>query len=111
MLGIANATGWSSLSAAAFALPLVGLFLAPVYPTICSTVLSALPLRQHAPMTGLIVVFSAFGGTLGSFITGRVYGATDGRTAFMLTLLPVALLLMALLLFDRQLRKPSLARP
>jgi len=40
-----------------------------------------------------------------------VFGATDGRTAFMLTLLPVALLLMALLLFDRQLRKPSLARP
>ena len=110
-VGIANATGWSSLSAAAFALPLVGLFLAPVYPTICSTVLSALPLRQHAPMTGLIVVFSALGGMLGSFITGRVFGATDGRTAFMLTLLPVALLLMALLLFDRQLRKPSLARP
>ena len=110
-VGIANATGWSSLSAAAFALPLVGLFLAPVYPTICSTVLSALPLRQHAPMTGLIVVFSALGGAAGSFITGRVFGATDGRTAFMLTLLPMALLLLALLLFDRQLRKPALARP
>jgi hypothetical protein len=55
-------------------------------------------------MTGLIVVFSALGGTSGSFITGRVFAATDGRTAFTLGLIPMALLAAALILFDRTLR-------
>lgn len=97
-------SGWGSLPVRAYILPLLGLFLAPVYPTICSAMLSALPIRQHASMTGLIVVFSALGGTLGSFITGRVFAATDGRTAFMLALIPMGLLLVLLMLFDRRLK-------
>jgi fucose permease len=109
-VGAQATTGWSSLSAAALLLPTIGLFLSPVYPTICSTMLSALPLDKHASMTGLIVVFSALGGTSGSFITGRVFAATDGRTAFALALVPMALLLVALLLFDRQLRSPARQR-
>jgi hypothetical protein len=55
-------------------------------------------------MTGLIVVFSALGGTSGSFITGRIFAATDGRTAFTLGLVPMALLIGGLYLFDRSLR-------
>jgi hypothetical protein len=74
--------------------------------------LSSLPLQKQAPMTGLIVVFSALGGTSGSFITGRVFAATDGRTAFTLGLVPMALLVGALLLFDRSLRsRPAVAQP
>jgi fucose permease len=107
--GIAGARGWTSLAPAAFALPLIGLFLAPVYPTICSAVLSALPPSRHAVMTGLIVLSSALGGSVGSFVTGLAFAATDGRTAFVLTLLPLAVLILVLLLFDRQLRGPRLA--
>lgn len=103
----AGATDWASLPLAAYLPAVLGLFLAPIYPTICSTMLSSLPLEKHAPMTGLIVVFSALGGTSGSFITGRIFAATDGRTAFTLGLVPMALLIGALLLFDRTLR----ARP
>ncbi|HXZ58703.1 MAG TPA: MFS transporter [Steroidobacteraceae bacterium] len=100
----AGATDWASLPLAAYLPAVLGLFLAPIYPTICSTMLSSLPLDRHAPMTGLIVVFSALGGTSGSFITGRIFAATDGRTAFTLGLLPMALLVGALFLFDRTLR-------
>ncbi|HVP35290.1 MAG TPA: MFS transporter [Steroidobacteraceae bacterium] len=100
----AGATDWASLPLAAYLPAMLGLFLAPIYPTICSTMLSSLPLEKHAPMTGLIVVFSALGGTSGSFITGRIFAATDGRTAFTLGLLPMALLAGALFLFDRTLR-------
>jgi MFS transporter, FHS family, glucose/mannose:H+ symporter len=100
----AGATDWASLPLAAYLPAMLGLFLAPIYPTICSTMLSSLPLEKHAPMTGLIVVFSALGGTSGSFITGRIFAATDGRTAFTLGLLPMALLVGALFLFDRTLR-------
>lgn len=103
----AGATDWASLPLAAYLPAVLGLFLAPIYPTICSTMLSSLPLEKHAPMTGLIVVFSALGGTSGSFVTGRIFAATDGRTAFTLGLVPMVLLIGALLLFDRTLR----ARP
>ena len=106
-----GATDWASLPLAAYLPAVLGLFLAPIYPTICSTMLSSLPLEKHAPMTGLIVVFSALGGTSGSFITGRVFAATDGRTAFTLGLVPMALLIGALLLLDRTLReRPGVAQ-
>ncbi len=106
----AGASDWASLPLAAYLPAVLGLFLAPIYPTICSTMLSSLPLEKHAPMTGLIVVFSALGGTSGSFITGRIFAATDGRTAFTLGLVPMALLIGALLLFDRTLRsRPAVA--
>jgi len=107
----AGATDWASLPLAAYFPAVLGLFLAPIYPTICSTMLSSLPLDKHAAMTGLIVVFSALGGTSGSFITGRIFAATDGRTAFSLGLLPMALLIGALFWFDRRLRQRRAAQP
>lgn len=92
---------WGSAPLAAFILPVLGLFLAPIYPAINSAVLSALSKPQHAPMTGLLVVFSALGGTTGSFITGRIFAALGGSTAFYLALVPLAGLLLALFFFHR----------
>lgn len=87
---------------AAYLFPLIGLFMAPIYPVINSVMLSALPKVQHAPMTGLIVVFSALGGTTGSMITGYTFASFDGQTAFYLSLLPLSLLLLSVGLFHRQ---------
>ncbi|MFG6464377.1 MFS transporter [Roseateles sp. DXS20W] len=95
--------GWFNAPPAAYLLPLTGLLLAPIYPAINSAMLSALPQRQHAAMTGLIVVFSALGGTLGSFITGRLFVAFDGLTAFGLLLVPTAALALALTRLRRHL--------
>lgn len=95
------ATGWLNAPLAAYILPLVGLFLAPIYPAVNSVMLSALPKPQHAPMTGLLVVFSALGGTTGSYITGRVFAAFDGQTAFYLSLAPMAALMISLSFFRR----------
>ena len=95
--------GWLNAPPAAYLLPLTGLLLAPIYPAINSAMLSALPQRQHAAMTGLIVVFSALGGTLGSFITGRLFVAFDGATAFGLLLVPVAALAVSLARLRRHL--------
>lgn len=88
--------GWLTAPAAAFILPLIGLFLAPIYPAINSAMLSALPKPDHAAMTGLLVVFSALGGTTGSFITGHAFEAFGGQTAFTLSVVPMLLLLAAL---------------
>ncbi|SFK64366.1 MFS transporter [Lysobacter sp. cf310] len=93
---------WTHAPVAAYVFPLIGLFMAPIYPAINSVVLSALPKSRHAAMTGLIVVFSALGGTTGSFITGQLFARTGGETAFYLSLAPMALLLIAIVGLKRQ---------
>lgn len=92
---------WASAPLAAFIFPLIGLFMAPIYPAINSVILSALPKHQHSAMTGLIVIFSALGGTTGSLITGYVFGHFDGQTAFYLSLVPITIILIALFFFKR----------
>lgn len=92
---------WLSAPAAAYIFPLIGLFMAPIYPAINSVILSALPKTRHSAMTGLIVIFSALGGTTGSMLTGRVFELFDGQTAFYLMLAPMAGLLVTLALFRR----------
>ena len=94
--------GWMHAPLVAFVFPLLGLFMSPIYPAINSVVLSALPKARHAAMTGLIVVFSALGGTTGSFITGQVFAHLGGQTAFYLSLVPMAVLLLAILLLKGQ---------
>ncbi|HEY5971493.1 MAG TPA: MFS transporter [Pseudoxanthomonas sp.] len=93
--------GWRNAPLASYVFPLVGLFMAPIYPTLNSVVLSTLPRIQHASATGLIVVFSALGGTCGSFITGQLFAHFDGSRAFYLLLAPMALLLVSMALLRR----------
>ncbi|RYY57766.1 MAG: MFS transporter [Chitinophagaceae bacterium] len=85
----------------AYAFPLIGLFLAPVYPAINSIILSNLPKHQHSSMAGLIVLFSALGGTTGSIITGHIFGAYGGQTAFYFSLVPMTILAVTLFVFRR----------
>ncbi|MES2127505.1 MAG: MFS transporter [Pseudomonadota bacterium] len=98
---------WSNAPLATFLFPLIGLFMAPIYPAINSVMLSSLPQHQHAPMTGLLVIFSALGGTTGSLITGYVFGHFNGHFAFYLSLVPMTLLLVTLYFFKRQVERAS----
>ena len=93
---------WASAPIATFLFPLIGLFMAPIYPGINSVMLSSLPKNQHSAMTGLLVIFSALGGTTGSFVTGYVFGNASGHVAFYLTLVPITLVLITLFFFKRQ---------
>lgn len=95
-------SSWSEAPLAAYVFPLIGLFMAPVYPIVCSVMLSALPRERHAAMVGLIVIFSALGGTVGSFLTGLTFQHLSGQTAFYLTLGPILLLFLTLIGFDRR---------
>ena len=99
---------WASAPLAAFLFPLIGLFMAPIYPGINSVMLSSLPASQHSSMTGLLVIFSALGGTTGSFVTGYVFGNASGHVAFYLTLVPISLVLLMLYFFKRQVDKTTL---
>ncbi len=96
---------WLNAPLIVYIFPLMGLFLSPIYPTINSVILSSTPKYLHSSMSGLIVVFSALGGTLGSMITGHIYEAYDGFTAFYMSLAPMALLAVSLILFYRFIKK------
>jgi fucose permease len=92
---------------AAFIFPMIGILLAPIYPAINSTILSSLPVQQHAPMSGLIVVFSALGGTTGSIITGYMFEHFDGQTAFTMSVIPIGLILIVLWFFKKETAKEA----
>ncbi len=94
--------GWATAPIAAYVIPMMGLLMAPIYPVINSVALTALPKPMHAAMTGLIVVFSALGGTLGSYITAQVFAHFDGIHAFYFSLVPTTLLLITLFQFKRE---------
>ncbi|WP_293747193.1 MFS transporter [uncultured Paraglaciecola sp.] len=98
-------TGIFNAPIAAYLLPLAGLMMAPIYPIINSVMLSSLEKAKHAQMTGLIVVFSALGGTTGSVITGLVFDTFGGKNAFYLSLLPMALLATTLYFFRNSTNK------
>jgi fucose permease len=98
---------WLAAPFVAYMFPLIGLLLAPVYPAINSVILSSLPLRQQGPMSGLIVIFSALGGTTGSIITGHIFEAYGGQTAFYFSLIPITILIISLIFFDRLQKKAA----
>ncbi len=100
-LGNEAITGWGNAPLVAFIFPMIGLFIAPIYPSINSVILSTLPTRQHGVMSGLIVIFSALGGTTGSLITGYIFEHFGGQSAFYFSLIPMAILIICLVIFNR----------
>ena len=100
-LQVATINKLSDIPLIAFAFPLVGLFIAPIYPLLNSVVLSALPKQMHSSMTGLIVVFSALGGTLGSRIIGYLFKNEGPEKAFYYTLIPMFLLLISFFILKK----------
>jgi fucose permease len=97
-----NDISWLNAPFVVYLFPVMGIFLSPIYPTINSVILSALPKHMHSSMSGLIVVFSALGGTTGSIITGHVFDWFDGQTAFYFSLIPMALLLISLQIYNKK---------
>lgn len=102
-----SATGWGSAPLAAFVFPMIGLLLAPIYPAINSLILTSLPTEKHGLMSGLIIIFSALGGTTGSIITGNIFQRFGGQTAFYFSIVPIAILLVAMYFFQRLQRQTS----
>ncbi len=100
-VGITEIVGWADAPLVAFIFPLIGIFIACIYPTINSLILSSLPKQKHATMAGLSVVFSALGGTTGSIITGQIFQKYGGEKAFYFALLPIFLLIVCLFFFNK----------
>lgn len=106
-LGNEVITGWGNAPLVAYIFPMIGLFIAPIYPSINSVILSALPKNKHGIMSGLIVIFSALGGTTGSLITGYIFEHFGGQSAFYFSLIPMTILIICLVIFNRLSEKKS----
>ncbi len=107
-LEVQEVKGLGDIPILGFAFPIIGLFIAPIYPLLNSVVLSALPKKVHSPMTGLIVIFSALGGTLGSRIIGYLFKEVGAQKAFYFTLIPMTVLLICYFILKRLTEKNAL---
>jgi fucose permease len=92
---------WLNAPIVVYLFPLMGIFLAPIYPSINSVILASIPKYIHSAMAGLIVVFSAIGGTIGSILTGFVFQEFSGQQAFYLTLIPLLLLFVSAIIMNK----------
>jgi fucose permease len=90
-----------------FLFPLIGLFLAPLYPLISSTVLSATEKIHHSALAGILTFVSALGGTLGSVIIGNLFDLLGGNKVFYLSLIPMTIILFTLFFLNRIVGKNS----
>ena len=84
-----------------FVFPLIGLFLAPIYPIVNSTILSATEKSSHSAVAGLLTFFSALGGTLGSIIIGYLFQQIGGGKAFYFALIPLTVLIIVLFFINK----------
>ncbi|WP_095013265.1 MFS transporter [Tsuneonella mangrovi] len=83
---------WREVPFVAYLLPAIGFFMAPIYPTLNSVVLSTVPRAKQAGLIGLIVVFSALGGTTGSRMVAELFSAIPSANVLYSLLAPIALL-------------------
>lgn len=96
-----QATTLGDLPLVSFLFPMIGLFLAPLYPLISSTVLSATTKSDHSALAGILTFVSALGGTLGSVIIGNLFDLLGGNKVFYLSLIPMAIILASLFFLNR----------
>ncbi|MBT8254016.1 MAG: MFS transporter, partial [Bacteroidia bacterium] len=86
----------ADLPLVSFLFPMIGLFLAPLYPLVSSTVLSGVDKIHQSPLAGILVFFSAVGGTSGSLIIGYMFDRFGGDKVFYLSLIPMAIILITI---------------
>ena len=67
--------------------------------------------QKHGLMSGLIIIFSALGGTTGSVVMGYVFDAdkTGGQKAFYFSLIPICILIICLSIFKKLQPKATVA--
>jgi len=86
----------------AFSLPLLGFFIAPVIPTLNSTILTTVPKFHHAAMISIMVIISSIASSIASRLVGGMFTWFGGQTAFdATTILPLLILLVIILPYTK----------
>ncbi|HEX9827194.1 MAG TPA: MFS transporter [Flavobacteriaceae bacterium] len=99
----------TDLPVVSYLFPLIGLFLAPLYPLVNSTVLSSVDKSKHSSLAGILTFFSAIGGTLGSLLIGNLFDSIGGEKVFYLSLIPFGLMFIIFFVINRLTTENSVA--
>lgn len=91
----------ADLPVVSYLFPLIGLFLAPLYPLINSTVLSSVEKALHSPLAGILTFFSAVGGTLGSLLIGNLFDSLGGEKVFYLSMIPFGIMIVSFFIINK----------
>ena len=86
----------------AFSLPLLGFFIAPVIPTLNSTILTSVPKLHHTAMISIMVIISSLASSFASRLVGGMFTWFGGQLAFdATTLIPLVILLLIILPYTK----------
>ena len=97
-----NATSIFNSPLAAFLLPMLGLFIGPVYPTITSTLLSKIPVYDHSIIMSMLMIVVAIADSSAARLVGSLFEQYGGITAIGVSvLLPLAILLILMIPYGR----------
>jgi fucose permease len=102
-------TFWGGVDAAVFLLPLSGLFMSTLYPTLNSKGISCFPKSQHGAIAGVILFFTAAAAALGPLAMAAV-SDTFGGARYGFVLATGFALLLAVGLVINWLANPTAAR-
>ncbi|MCP4181049.1 MAG: MFS transporter [bacterium] len=67
----------------AYGIPLLGVLIGPVYPTLVSTILSSRPSSQHALLISIIMIFGPICDSFSSKLIGILFGKVGGIETFL----------------------------
>ena len=91
-------TAWGGADVAVYLLPLSGLFMSVIYPTINSKGISCFPKSEHGAVAGVILFFTCVSAVLGPLAMGAVSDAMgEPKYGFVLAAGFAALLFLGLL--------------
>jgi len=91
----------ADLPAVSYLFPLIGLFLAPLYPLINSTILTSVDKSMHSSLAGILTFFSAVGGTVGSLLIGNLFDSLGGDRVFYLSLIPLSIIFISFFIINK----------
>jgi len=100
-VGVTEVNTIADLPLVAFLFPLIGLFLAPLYPLVNSRVLSSVSKNDHSSLAGILTFFSAIGGVVGSLMIGFMFDKFGGDKVFYLSLIPLSIIFLSLFRLNR----------
>ena len=92
----ANATSIFNVPLLAFGIPLLGLFIAPVYPTLVSTMLSTFTVAQQPMLMSVLMISGAIIDSFAVQLTGVLFDKIGGINAFKVNMLGSLLFLLLL---------------
>jgi len=97
----------ADLPAVSYLFPLIGLFLAPLYPLINSTILTSVEKEKHSSLAGILTFFSAVGGTVGSLLIGNLFDSLGGDKVFYLSLIPFGIMFLLFFIINKLTTTPN----